>query len=73
MTKWKIFFRINRENKGPHILSKGLPQGCILSPILYMIYINHIHKVINCNVVNYVKFFYFDRQRQDRAQATFFI
>ena len=27
---------------------------------------------MRCIVVNYVKFFYLDRQRQDRAQATFF-
>ena len=26
-----------------------------------------------CNVVNYVNFFYLDRQRQDRAQATFWL
>ena len=26
-----------------------------------------------CNVVDYVNFFYLDRQRQDRAQATFLI
>ena len=27
--------------------------------------------LVLCNVVNYVNFFYLDRQRQDRAQATF--
>ena len=28
---------------------------------------------ICCNVVNHVKFFYLDRQRQDRDQATLFL
>ena len=53
--KRKIFFRINGENKGLHILAKGLPQGCILSPILYMIYTIHIHKVIDpgCKIPKY--------------------
>ena len=53
--KRKIFFRINGENKGPHILAKGLPQGCILRPILYMIYTIHIHKVIDpgCKILEY--------------------
>ena len=53
--KQKIFFRINGENKSPHILFKGLPQGCILSPILYIIYTNHIHKVIHpdCKILEY--------------------
>ena len=53
--KRKIFFRINGENKGPHTLVEGLPKGCILSPILYMIYTIHIHKVIDpgCKILEY--------------------
>ena len=50
---------------------------------IYSFKVRHLEYVINysfiriyviyiiCNVVNYVKFFYLDRQRQDRAQATF--
>ena len=53
--KRKIYFRINGENESRHILSKNLSQGCFLSPILYMIYTNYIHKVIdsNCKILEY--------------------
>ena len=41
-----IFFRINGHNKGPYHLKKGLPQGCILSPILYAIYTHKAYSAL---------------------------
>lgn len=51
----RIFFRINGENKGPYFLNKGLPQGCILSPILYLVYTRNLHKVLplGCKIIEF--------------------
>ena len=50
-----VYFRINGENKGPHIFRKGLPQGCVLSPLLYNIYTKNIHKLLHphCDILEY--------------------
>ena len=50
-----VYFRINGENKGPHIFRRGLPQGCVLSPLLYNIYTKNIHKLLHphCDILEY--------------------
>ena len=50
-----ISFRINGHNKGPFCLRKGLPQGCILSPVLYTIYTRNAHSVLSpgCKILEF--------------------
>lgn len=51
----QIFFNINGELVGPRMSTVGLPQGCILSPILYSIYTRKLHLILppNCKIVEF--------------------
>lgn len=45
-----IFIRINNNLIGPRTASFGLPQGSILSPILYIIYTYDLEKLVDPNI-----------------------
>lgn len=43
----EIFFKISGETHGPYTSHKGVPQGCILSPLLYILYTNHLDRKLH--------------------------
>ena len=72
--KLKIFFlqyRLIHYLYGPHSYC-SLRVPFALDKLYLNFFYNPPNYVTYSNVVNYVKFFYLDRQRQVRAQATFF-
>lgn len=46
----EIYIKINNDIKGPRLCNIGIPQGGILSPLLYIIYTIDIEGIINNNV-----------------------
>lgn len=51
----KIKFIISQDKEEWRIINKDLPQGGVLSPMLYAIYTNEIHQEIrnNCQILQY--------------------
>ena len=47
MTNRKLFFKVANKLYGPYIKNIGTPQGCVLSPILYSLYVIALSLVIN--------------------------
>lgn len=50
-----IFFNINGKIIGPKISTLGLPQGCILSPTLYLIYTRKLYSLLSpdCIIIEF--------------------
>lgn len=50
-----LFFKIAHNISGPHIKNFGVPQGCVLSPLLYNIYVHEMNSIIpqNVNLLQY--------------------
>ena len=49
MVNRNLYFKINHELRGPLTRSMGVPQGCVLSSMLYILYIIHIKRYIRFN------------------------
>ena len=47
MTNRNLFFKIAGEIKGPFYRNRGVPQGCVLSPTLYNLYVIGLALLIN--------------------------
>ena len=49
-----LYFKIGNKLVGLYTKSTGIPQGCVLSPLLYNIYVSEIHKIItNYHLIQY--------------------
>ena len=46
-----IYFKINGELIGPRVNLVGLPEGCILSPIMYAVYTRRLQSFVPNNCV----------------------
>ena len=46
MTNRNLYFKIDQKLEGPYFRHIGVPQGCVLSPILYLIYVLYLNKHI---------------------------
>ncbi|KAL7294751.1 hypothetical protein TKK_0011881 [Trichogramma kaykai] len=55
ISKRNIYLNINGQSFGPYISLKGVPQGCVSSPTLYNIGVDHLEDVIDqsCNMLNF--------------------
>lgn len=51
----KISLRLDGENIASRCVLKGLPQGSVLSPILFNLYTHDLYRVVNknCNILQY--------------------
>ena len=49
MTNRELFFKFLGKLSGPFLTHLGVPQGCILSPLLFNIYTRKLHKHIDGN------------------------
>ena len=45
-----LYFKVGNKIIGPFLKNKGVPQGCVLSPLLYNLYVSELIKIFNSEV-----------------------
>ena len=46
-----VHFETNSSSR--QVISCGVPQGSILGPLLYVIFVNDIHRSCDCNILSF--------------------
>ena len=73
ITNRQLFFKIGNKLTGPYSKSTGVPQGCVLSPLLYNIYVSELMKTLpqDIQLIQYADdtiFYYSDTDNQKSIQ-----
>ncbi|XP_072400980.1 uncharacterized protein [Diabrotica undecimpunctata] len=69
-TNRQVHIRLNNSLIGPRIVNKGLPQGSVLSPLLFNLYSLNLHTMgMQCNILQYAGDFCFYVEKKTFQQC----
>ena len=46
----RLYFKVGNKIIGPFTKNNGVPQGCVLSPLLYNLYVSELARIFNLNL-----------------------